>query len=187
MMLNLIMHSDVDNKNVQDVLCFEMSRNPKHLFLTSTIVLKTIRKRTVCKQSEDKLFSFTEFEKLLTHIIFKNKDCLSNTEQRYILSLVIKEMYANDESGYNAINAIQKELYELFSNLQFSRKKVTVETVKAIASDYSIAESTLFELYRRYLQIIEDIIDISNGKVPSNETTRIIESLLISKRQLKHA
>ena len=131
-MLNLIMHSDIGSKAVQDVLRLELSRNPKHLFLTSTAVLKSIRSKSVCEQCSEKLLSFIEYEKSLTPLIFKEKDCLSNTEQRYLLSLVIEDMYSDDKSGYNAFRAIRKELYELFSSMQFANTKITNETVKKI-------------------------------------------------------
>lgn len=178
-MLNLIMHSDIGSKAVQDVLRLELSRNPKHLFLTSTAVLKSIRSKSVCEQCSEKLLSFTEYEKSLTPLIFKEKDCLSNTEQRYLLSLVIKDMYSDDKSGYNAFRAIRKELYELFSSMQFANTKIANETVKKISEDYSLAESAVFELYRRYMLVISDIIAISNGQAPSGELPGIIEALPI--------
>lgn len=178
-MLNLIMHSDIGSKAVQDVLRLELSRNPKHLFLTSTAVLKSIRSKSVCEQCSEKLLSFTEYEKSLTPLIFKEKDCLSNTEQRYLLSLVIEDMYSDDKSGYNAFRAIRKELYELFSSMQFANTKITNETVKKISEDYSLAESAVFELYRRYMLVISDIIAISNGQAPSGELPGIIEALPI--------
>ena len=59
-MLNLIMHSDIGSKAVQDVLRLELIRNPKHLFLTSTAVLKSIRSKSVCEQCSEKLLSFIE-------------------------------------------------------------------------------------------------------------------------------
>lgn len=179
-MLNLIMHSDIGSKAVRDVLYLELSRNPKHLFLTSTAILKVIRSNTVCSQSRTQLFSFTEYEKMLTPYIFKNKDCLSNTEQKYLLSLVIKDMYAEDRLGYNAMSAIRKELYDLFSSLQFANTKVTADMIQRISEDYSVTESAIFELYRRYLCLIEDIIAVSNHKTPSGNLQSIIDTLPIN-------
>ena len=164
-MLNLIMHSDIGN--------------PKHLFLTSTAVLKSIRSKSICEKCGEKLLSFTEYEKSLTPLIFKEKDCLSNTEQRYLLSLVIEDMYSDNKSGYNAFRAIRKELYELFGSMQFANTKITNETVKKISEDYSLAESAVFELYRRYMLVISDIIAISKGQAPSGELPGIIEALPI--------
>ena len=178
-MLNLIMHSDIGSKAVQDVLRLELSRNPKHLFLTSTAVLKSIRSKSICEKCGEKLLSFTEYEKSLTPLIFKEKDCLSNTEQRYLLSLVIEDMYSDNKSGYNAFRAIRKELYELFGSMQFANTKITNETVKKISEDYSLAESAVFELYRRYMLVISDIIAISKGQAPSGELPGIIEALPI--------
>lgn len=185
-MLNLIMHSDIGSKAVQDVLQFEMSRNTKHLFLTSTAVLKAIRSKTVCEHCGDKLLSFSEYEKSLTLNIFKNKDCLSNTEQIYLLSLVIEDMYSDDKSGYNAFRSVRKELYELFSTMQFSNTTITSETVKMISEDYSVAESDILELYRRYMLVINDIIAISNGQTPSGEVTNIVGSLTIDTQKPLH-
>lgn len=179
-MLNLIMHSDIGSKAVQDALRLELSRNKRHLFLTSTAVLKAIRSKTVCAESKEQLFTFAEFEKSLTPIIFKNKDCLSNTEQKYLLSLIMKDMFGNDTHSFNAFNSICKELYKLFSSMQFSETKITNQTISKISQDYSIAESNIFELYRRYTIIIDDIIAISNGQTPSGELQGVLEVLPIS-------
>ena len=179
-MLNLIMHSDIGSKAVQDKLRLELSRYKKHLFLTSTAVLKAIRSKTICAESKDQLYTFTEYEKSLTPIIFKNKDCLSNTEQKYLLSLVINDMFAEDKQSCNTFSSIRKELYELFSSMQFGKTKITSETINKISQDYSVAESNIFELYRRYVLAIDDIIAISNGETPSGELSSILDSLPIS-------
>ena len=150
-MLNLIMHSDIGSKVVQDKLRLELSRYKKHLFLTSTAVLKAIRSKTICEDSKDQLYTFTEYEKSLTPVIFKNKDCLSNTEQKYLLSLVINDMFAEDKQSCNTFSSIRKELYELFSSMQFGETEITSETINKISQDYSVAESNIFELYRRYI------------------------------------
>ena len=42
-----------------------------------------------------------------------------------------------------------------------------------------MAESAVFELYRRYMLVISDIIAISNGQAPSGELSGIIETLPI--------
>ena len=53
------------------------------------MVLKALRSHTVCEQNVDSLYTFSEYEKSLTSRIFGNKDCLSNTEQKYLLTLVM--------------------------------------------------------------------------------------------------
>ena len=45
-------------------------------------------------------------------------------------------MYSDDKSGYNAFRAIRKELYELFSSMQFANIHRQMQTAreKAITS-----------------------------------------------------
>ena len=179
-MLNLIMHSDINCDAVQGVLRRELERNQKHLYLTSTMVLKALRSHTVCEQSVDSLYTFSEYEKSLTSRIFGNKDCLSNTEQKYLLTLVIDDLFCNDEASRNTFQSIRNELYELFSSLHFNRATVTNEAVKEIAADYSVAESVIFELYRRYLFVLRDIVAISNGQSSSGEIDGVLDTLPIT-------
>ncbi len=87
---------------------------------------------------------------------------------------------ADNEAGYNTFNFIRKELYELFSSMQFNSSIISTDTVKKIAEDYSVAESSIFELYRRYIVVIEDIIAISNNKTPSGESSCVLKSLPIN-------
>src|SRR5699024_11085940 len=86
----------------------------------------------------------------------------------------------------NAFRSVRKELYELFSTMQFSNTTITSETVKMISEDYSVAESDILELYRRYMLVINDIIAISNGQTPSGEVTNIVGSLTIDTQKPLH-
>ena len=186
-MLNLIMHSDIGSDAVQDVLRRELGHNPKHLFLTSTMVLKAMRGCSVCESCVDNLYSFAEYERSLTPVIFKNKDCLSNTEQRYLLALVIDELFQDDEVTHNTFQSIRRELYELFNSLNFNEAIITYEAVQDIAADYSVAESKIFELYRRYMLVVNDIIAMSNGRATSGEVDGIIKALPINTDKPLHA
>lgn len=177
-MIKVISHTDIASNEMSALICNEIARYNHVVYLTATAVIRDIRSGADEFASLEKPVSFLsilDFEKKVRRQVYADGNCLSNADQRYVLSRVIENYFRDDIRKCQIYHAIRFELFDLFNYLNFAELSISEDLVKKIGDDYSDVEKTIFDIYRHYRSSINSIIGTEES------TDNEIEFSLLSK------
>lgn len=165
-MIKLITHPDIGCDDVQKVIANELVKQDKFIYLTATMSLKSMRSHSPYLQGvlqtnladTTNLFTISEFTNQIRKSVYSEKGCLSNADQKYILTKVLFYYYKDNEPALRAMYAVRHELFELYYGLLFNDVEVSETVISDIASSFSQPEANLFGLYQLFKTTIEDVI-----------------------------
>lgn len=160
-MIKVISHTDIASNEMSALICNEIAKYNHVVYLTATAVIRDIRSGADEFASLEKPVSFLsilDFEKKVRRQVYADGNCLSNADQRYVLSRVIENYFRDDARKHQTYHAIRFELFDLFNDLSFAELRISKELVEKIGDDYSDVEMTIFDIYRHYRAAINSII-----------------------------
>ena len=98
-MIKVISHTDIASNEMSALICNEIAKYNHVVYLTATAVIRDIRSGADEFASLEKPVSFLsilDFEKKVRRQVYADGNCLSNADQRYVLSRVIENYFRDD-------------------------------------------------------------------------------------------
>lgn len=165
-LINLITDTDIESPKIVTEIETILENNENFIYITAAKDLKELRIdiKTLGKyftpfninNETSNLFTFKEFEKFISTKVYKNKNNISNSDQKYILTKIIENTFESDE--INLLLDIKHEIFEFFDFLQFNDVPVLNDSLlNYIRDDYFKLEYDLFSLYNTYVSVIDMI------------------------------
>lgn len=188
-LINLISGNDIENIAVTEKIIDEIKKYNNFIYITATTNIKEIRENQFKglvisysdenKAKEANLFTFTQFQKDISHKVFSEDSYISTADQRYILSKIIELDNNLDHRAKKALHSMRYELYELYKFLLFYEIKAIPEGIlNIIESDYSITEKQIFYLYNVYSRALANLIKgIRDGNLKDQNIDKSILDL----------
>jgi len=135
--------------------------------------------------------TFLEFEYFLRQDAFKNEKIISVSDERFILSKVIRYLFRDNEVRLNLFVELRFQLYDLFSFLMFHDTKLTKETISKIGKLYSDFEEDVFNIYRIFSEtmgaLVDNTINDNVSAILGDDIFMGIDGLNISNNLIKEA
>ena len=186
-MIQVMTHTDICAPELLQAIVCESQKSSRTLLISATATLKKLRQNSEAFRAlgENRIVidSISGFERQLTKKIYESGDCIATADQRYVLSKLIEYYFADDPAAFRSYFAVRNELFDLFSGLSFRNAIIQSAAVDQIRQDYSDVEARLFDLYRLYRTVLQDLCAACRGSAPSDLLQNIIgDSIIIHDR-----
>lgn len=189
-LINLISGSDIESTRVSENILGELKKYNNFIFITATLNIKEIREvqfegsfKSYSSNNDintlSNLFTFSEFQKWISHKVYIEQDYISTADQKYILSRII-ELDANiSKETKKALLSMKHELFELYKFLLFYDKKLIPDDVlDEIENDFSVTEKEIFYLYNLFSSNLAKVVTgIREGSLDSQDIDKSILNL----------
>lgn len=189
-MINLISGSDIESKKVIESILNELKKYNNFIFITATLNIKEIREaqfegffKSYSPNNDidtlSNLFTFTEFQKWISHKVYRGQEYISTADQKYILSRIIELDTNIGKETKRALLSMKHELFDLYKFLLFYDKKFIPDNVlNEIANDFSITEKEIFYLFNLFSKNLSNVVlGIREGNLDSLNIDKSIFNL----------
>ena len=192
-LIKLVTGIDIEDASVVNRLKEEIDRS-NFLYVTATLNIKELRQESLndnviaYTKKEKKafnLYTFTELQRDILDDIYGSGNYLSTSDQKFILSEIIKFRYQNNPHLAIALEDMKHELFELFNFLLFYNvKEISKDKLDLIERDYSYIQKIIFDLFNDFRHMVRDIIPNNQHELSKDEELVKLAEEIISNLEL---
>ncbi len=167
--MKIIESNDIFGKKTSSLLKeqLEASKNFIYISVVSNIYNERCKTNPFFKSLEINCNTFkskNDFESFITKQVRKQKSYLPLVDMYFILKRLIDSYFNENESKHTLFKTLYYKLFELYKFLIFHDiEKIDNETLQYIKKKYSDSYFTIFDIYNKYIDIVNQIINYVNS------------------------
>lgn len=166
--MKIIQSDDIFNTKVSKYLKDSFQASPNLLYISATNNIFRYRKKSIILspffEKDKNFFNSDTLDRHIINKIRQSKGYLPLVDMYFILKRLIDSYFYDNEPKHTLYKTLYYKLFELYKFLIFHDiNKIDNETLQYIKKKYSDSYFTIFDIYNKYVDIINQIIKYVNS------------------------